>query len=97
MKLYIIFNYLISNIILFTIYFDRLQITKLQGDVDEMVNQLNNMQEEKENLLTQIEDIPIALANWKEQERKLQLDLEEARSSSIQGVQSLREELRSIL
>jgi hypothetical protein len=59
-----------------------------------MVSQLNNIQEEKDSLLSQIENIPIAEANWKEQERKLQIDLEEAKSSSIQGVHSLKEELR---
>jgi len=70
-------------------------VSKVQGDVDEMVKQLKTLEDERDGLLQRLEEVDALEAAWQTKEAELMEELEEARASSVQGVHSLREELRA--
>lgn len=72
-------------------------VSKVQGDVDDMVRQLKALEEERDGLLQRLEEVDAMEAMWQAKEAELMEELAQARASSVQGVHSLREELRAAI
>jgi chromosome segregation ATPase len=71
------------------------QITKFQDDISLLTKQLQTITEEKQALKLKIEEYDMNNGKWEEKVQKLKDDLQEARMSTIQGAQTIREELRA--
>lgn len=71
------------------------QITKFQEDISLLTKQLQSSTEEKQQLKAKIEEFEVMNGKSEEKIQKLKDDLQEARMSTIQGAQTVREELRA--
>eukprot|EP01039_Chlorochromonas_danica_P004354 gene4354-4775_t len=71
-------------------------ITKLNEEISGLTKQLQAQEGEKMDLVTQIQSFDLVQAQWQERVAVLENQLEEARFNTIQGSQSLREELKAV-
>lgn len=70
-------------------------ITSLGNDRDEALRSLRAAQAERQDALDMLESARSHEREWQEREAALLTELNEARAGSVQGVQGLRDELRS--
>ncbi len=71
-----------------------LHISKAQEDISLLTKQLQTSTEEKQVLKLKIEEYESMSGKWEEKITKLKEELQEARMSTIQGAQIIREDLR---
>ena len=73
------------------------QISKSQNEMENLIKQINTLQNENSSLLEKLDEMEANEDIWKTEQTKLEEDLFQARSGSVQGVQSLRDELAQAL
>jgi chromosome segregation ATPase len=71
------------------------QITKLSEDVAAAMRQVATAQSDRDEAIQRLSAADQVNSGWATQVQKLSEELQEARSSTVQGVQNLREELRA--
>ena len=73
------------------------QISKSQTEMESLIKQINTLQDEKNSILAKLDEMDANEKLWMTEKVILEEDLFQARSGSVQGVQSLRDELSQAL
>jgi chromosome segregation ATPase len=73
------------------------QISKSQNEMETLIKQINTLQDEKNGILEKLDEMEANEELWRKEKTSLEEDLFQARSGSVQGVQSLRDELSQAL
>ena len=72
-----------------------LQMAKMNSDVEDALNQKKDLQKELETLQFKFEEIEAESNEWKNREHELEQELLDARASSVQGVETIRDDLQT--